>query len=659
MTMTLDFLQSFLDWLTHHSVWSGLIIFLIAFSESLALVGLIVPGALLMFAIGTLISTGHLPFVSTCLWAVAGAVIGDGTSYWLGNYYRDNLKNLWPLSRHPQILDRGSEYFKQHGGKSIFLGRFIGPLRPIIPAIAGMNNMPIPRFMIVNIISGFAWAPLYLLPGMAFGLSLTVASEVAGRLVMLSIVLIVLTLVFLWLSKRIYKATLPRVDKLFFNLMDWSHRHPIAGQVPAALIKPEHPEVRILSLLALLLLFASAMLIGISQLMGPETIFSQLDKLIHFNLQRLHTPGFSSFMQYVQGWASPVNLSITVALFIFWYWSQHNRLVIGHVVAALLVPWLLITALSTIFPLDDRTYVFPALPVTVSISVYGFIAVALARELPQKLHPLIYVPVAVIVFLISFAQLYQHQYSLSDVVIGAMVGAIWLAILGIAYRRHAQQPYIKARSITFIIVVMCLSIFVIAPGHKEQSTIINFQHIKNISAHDWLSEQWTSIDLHRKDLRFLQHHPLNIQLAGNLDRISATLQKNGWRVPPSARGLGVLQWLNPAPELERLPVLPHVHDGQYEKLRMVKHTGNKIYVIRLWHTRVKILNGNQSLDLWVGNAGALKKFNIMGLSMFKTDHQFYQAMQLVKNDINESFVIQQKILPEDRNKKLLLAYPAK
>lgn len=362
MNMTIAFLQSFLDWLSSHSVWSGLIIFIIAFSESLALVGLLVPGALFMFAIGTLISTGHLGFASTCLWAIAGAIIGDGVSYWLGNYYRDDLKKLWPLSRHPQLLDRGSAFFQRHGGKSVLFGRFVGPLRPIIPAIAGMNNMPVARFAIANIMSGIAWAPLYLLPGMAFGLSLTVASEVAGRLVVIVLVLLVLMLLLLWGGRHLYNICLPHVDNLFFRVANWSHRHPIAGHIPDALIRPDHPEVRILSLLALLLLLATAGLIGLSQLMDPQSLLRQFDKLIHNNMQRLHTPGFSAFMAWVRTWGSMTAIVTTVSFSGLWLFINHNRLAVWHLLAAAIIPWVLLAVLQLIFQCPKPRAFFPPCP---------------------------------------------------------------------------------------------------------------------------------------------------------------------------------------------------------------------------------------------------------------------------------------------------------
>ncbi|WP_435103855.1 VTT domain-containing protein [Arhodomonas sp. AD133] len=180
-----------LDWLQAHAGWVGPLLGLVAFAESLVLVGLFVPGAVLMFAAGALVGTGHLAFWPLYLWAVAGAIAGDGLSFWIGRYFRGGLRRRWPFTHHPEILQRGMAFFAAHGGKGVFLGRFVGPIRPIIPAVAGMLDMPAWRFLLVNVVSAIGWAPAYLLPGVVFGASLAVAASVATRLVTLVVALLV------------------------------------------------------------------------------------------------------------------------------------------------------------------------------------------------------------------------------------------------------------------------------------------------------------------------------------------------------------------------------------------------------------------------------------------------------------------------------------
>ena len=117
-----------LGFIAGHMVLAYGSVFLVAFSESLALVGLIVPGTMIMFGIGAIISAGGLELVHVLVLAAAGAIAGDGISYWLGRHCRDGLKQVWPFSRYSDLFARGEVFFRRHGGKSILTGRFFGPV---------------------------------------------------------------------------------------------------------------------------------------------------------------------------------------------------------------------------------------------------------------------------------------------------------------------------------------------------------------------------------------------------------------------------------------------------------------------------------------------------------------------------------------------------
>lgn len=157
-------------WIIAHPHWSGFVVLAVALSESLAVIGLFIPGILAMSIIGGLVSAGTLDLVPTLLWAIVGAILGDGISYSIGRHFKHHLPNYWPFRRFPQWLTRGKEFFIQHGSKSIIVGRFVGPVRPFIPVVAGIMAMCPRKFLIANVFSAIVWAPIYMLPG--FGVSL-------------------------------------------------------------------------------------------------------------------------------------------------------------------------------------------------------------------------------------------------------------------------------------------------------------------------------------------------------------------------------------------------------------------------------------------------------------------------------------------------------
>ena len=160
-------LQPLLEWIETNPAWSGLAIFLISLSESLAVIGLFIPGLLIMGAIGGLVKIGSLKLLPTLFWAILGAIFGDSISYSIGRRFKGSLPTFWPFRQFPHWLGRGKTFFARYGSMSIVIGRFVGPVRPFIPVVAGIMAMCPRRFFVSNVISAILWAPIYIFPGMA------------------------------------------------------------------------------------------------------------------------------------------------------------------------------------------------------------------------------------------------------------------------------------------------------------------------------------------------------------------------------------------------------------------------------------------------------------------------------------------------------------
>ncbi|MBL4832977.1 MAG: DedA family protein [Pseudomonas sp.] len=160
---------SLLEWLGDHRQWLGLTIFLIALLESLAIAGLVIPGVVLLLAVTAMAGGGGMSFGAALTWAFCGAVIGDLLSFALGRVLHQDIRRIGLFRRHPQWILRGEVFFQRYGLFGIFIGRFVGPIRPIIPMVAGMLDMPTLRFVAINLLSALAWAPVYVTPGFVAG----------------------------------------------------------------------------------------------------------------------------------------------------------------------------------------------------------------------------------------------------------------------------------------------------------------------------------------------------------------------------------------------------------------------------------------------------------------------------------------------------------
>jgi membrane protein DedA with SNARE-associated domain len=157
--------QPLLEFVKAHQSWAVAVMFITAFGESFAFLSLLFPGTALLIAAGALTKSGALPYLPVMLGAIAGAVLGDWVSYWIGRRFGGAVARLWPFTRNPALLPGGIRFFARHGGKSVFIGRFFGPIRAVIPLAAGIMRMPHGRFWLANIASAVVCAPMLLLAG--------------------------------------------------------------------------------------------------------------------------------------------------------------------------------------------------------------------------------------------------------------------------------------------------------------------------------------------------------------------------------------------------------------------------------------------------------------------------------------------------------------
>ncbi|CAI8842643.1 bifunctional DedA family/phosphatase PAP2 family protein [Pseudomonas sp. P5_152] len=162
-------LDSLTAWLTANPQWLAAAVFIVACIECLAIAGLIVPGTVLLFAVAVLAGSGALSLGETLLLGFLGGVLGDVVSYFVGRHFHQNIRRLPGLRHHPEWIGSAEAYFQRYGIASLLVGRFIGPLRPMLPMVAGMFDMPFPRFFAVSLLAGAGWAVAYLLPGWATG----------------------------------------------------------------------------------------------------------------------------------------------------------------------------------------------------------------------------------------------------------------------------------------------------------------------------------------------------------------------------------------------------------------------------------------------------------------------------------------------------------
>ena len=167
-----DFVDLIVTFVRDHQVWAAPIAFGVAFLESFCFLSIIWPGTAILIAISGLLAAGGIGM--DVLWpailaAGLGGTLGYAVSYWIGLYYKDDIATIWPFKSRPELLQRGQTFFEKWGAIGVFLGHFFGPVRAIIPVVAGMYAVPQWQFQLANVTSAFIWAAGVIAPSY-FGL---------------------------------------------------------------------------------------------------------------------------------------------------------------------------------------------------------------------------------------------------------------------------------------------------------------------------------------------------------------------------------------------------------------------------------------------------------------------------------------------------------
>lgn len=164
----MSILDTLLPKIEHLGVLAYWVVFLVSTLESTVVVGLIIPGTTIIIFVGFLVAQEVLDLGDVIWYVALGGIIGDAISFYLGRRGTNLFKNENKYLK-AAYLAKGEEFFGRWGSMSIVLARFIGPLRPMVPFAAGLSKMPAKKFLILNVLSGFAAAAVYVLIGYFFG----------------------------------------------------------------------------------------------------------------------------------------------------------------------------------------------------------------------------------------------------------------------------------------------------------------------------------------------------------------------------------------------------------------------------------------------------------------------------------------------------------
>jgi membrane protein DedA with SNARE-associated domain/membrane-associated phospholipid phosphatase len=630
-------LQFLIDALSQHPALALAAVFAAALLEAVAVIGTVIPGSSVVVVGGVLIGLQVLDPWWAALAAVTGATLGDGMSYWLGRHYHERLLNLWPLKKYPALFERGQAYFTQNGGKSVFLGRFLGPVRAIVPVVAGMSDMPALRFMVVNVLSAIAWAGVHLLPGVLFGASLQLAGAVSSRLLILLLGLVATVWLCAVLLRLARRRVWPLVGRWRDHAVAWARARPgVLPRVILSLLDPARAESLGLLVAALLLLGGAWMFLGILEDVLSNDPLVQFDHVVFTALQQLRSAWADRLMITATELGSAmVALAVIAAVALLlalkrcWRTLAYWLTAVGFAQALV---WILKLTLGRARPIamyaGMEQFSFPSGHAASSIVLYGFLAVLLARGKSPRVRSAITLVVVLLVGLVSFSRLYLGAHWLSDVLASLSLGTAWVALLSMAYLQHVRGERLPARALSLTALgALVLAGAGVVATHRA-ADVIRYaprQAGATVTLSDWPSGGWLRLLARRTEVDGDHEEPLSLQWAGTADRIEQVLQAGGWQRPPPWASRAALLWLLPSSPAGQLPVLAKFHQGEAPAMSFEQELDpSQRLVIRLWRSsyHVKTAN-NPAAPLWVGMVTRERLTHPAGLlTLAKTDPDF-------------------------------------
>lgn len=631
-----------------HPGWLIAMAAVFAYFESLAIIGLLLPGVVMLFAIGAVASGDPALFLVCWFSAFVGALGGDWTSYWVGRRYRDRIDG-WPLlRRYPELMTRAREAVVRHGGKGVFVGRLLGPTRPVSALMAGAMSLPPKTMLAASIPACAVWVPIYMLPGLIFGASLGLAAEFAGRLVAVLVIVVLGAWLVVWLTRGVYGYTARRSGWWLRSLIRWSSEHPLIGRWVEPLFGsgPGRRELLSVTLLGLMLMLCLAVLIGV--LAAAPFALTTLDA------ERQLTSVAASLRNHL---ADPAMIVIALAadtrgLLLLAGAMTLLMLALGranaaaHWLAAVAGGWLLAELLNALLGLvvsaPGTVPGYDELPhrgLTLLTVVLGFFSVMVAKDIRAFRRKWPYLVSTVLLALISFASFYLGLVTPLGLVAALALGGGWSALVGIGYRQRAStRRHPGLLGLLFYGLLAGVTVFQADGGYQRlaESTRLALPE-RSLSAETWEESGWRDLPAQRSRLGRSATQRFDFQFAGEHAWLVEQLRAAGWR-EPRRRSVRWRSLLSARPDPQRLPHLPRDFAGRPESLLMVRDIAeDRRVVLRLWASGARLEPG--AVPIWLGQVRIETVGEVIGLfNRWRDTSERERAMNAFVESLNDAGV---------------------
>ena len=621
----MDLINSLLPEIEHFHTLGYWVLLLIALLESLAFVGMLVPGTFFIILFGSLAANGYFSIVGLIWFAIAGAALGDIGSFFLGKrgtafFSEDN--RIFKTG----YVERGKAFFQKHGPRGIFLGRFIGPLRSVIPFIAGMSGMEPRRFCFWDVLTVVVWAVSHLFLGYFLGHAWRVAEVWMTRIgIFLAAAAIILFCGYL-LKRFLFKK-----GKLLFAFLGslvTSAKQSISARPAVRAFVENHPRTvtflknRLhtrdfsglpLTLLCIAFLYTLLLLMGVVGEVVKAEVIATIDKNVESLLFVFRDPLLVRIFLWITVLGKlKITLCLTVAAsLLFRIWNRESYI----------VPLWITTGGSYLFimlgketlhrprPVELAVYSesfssFPSGHATIAMALFGYVAYCLCREIDSwknRINTCFVSGIAIL--LVGFSRLYLGVHYLSDVLGGFLLGLLWLMI-GICIlelrrvppvdRPAPVTPTAKIKTLTAIIFFAASGFYFYSAWSFHPARLVPEEQRATVITEGDIEKIFTLYGLpaFTESVMGKMQQPLSLLMtARNDETMSQALKRAGWRETKEVRLLSVAKTINAFVFNESYPlapITPSFWNGRVNDLNFVKPTAErtvrKRHEARFWRT---------------------------------------------------------------------------
>lgn len=635
-------MDNFINSLTavvHNSPLLGyLVIFLVFFFESLAFVGLVVPGTVFLVLAGFLAAREAMDINVLFVLIFSGIFLGDGLSFYLGgkgkSFFRAGNKIF-----HSKYIEKGEAFFEAHGNKSVIMGRFIGPMRPLISFIAGLFKMRPTQFYSFNVIGALLWVAFYFSIGFFFGQAAKAIEIWSTRVGLFLLAAFLFLAVFYLLKRFIVKRSAAIL--LFTKSVSSSVKEAFLENEDVRRIIGNHPvffgflEERFkrgvftglpLTFLSVAFLYVGFLFLGVVEDVLTSDLIVSVDLRIVSLMELFRHPGLVKFFLFITmlGKWQLILVFSAVATGIFWMWKKRFYIVslwttiIGSMFFALIGKLAFERARPEAAIYLEKSFAFPSGHATMATAFYGFLIYFFWMNLTAWKNKInAFFANLLVIIIIGFSRIYLSVHFFSDVWAGYLLGVLWL-IIGIAlgewiyfkiggtmaeYKPEARVKALSALMILLAIAsyaVMILSfkpLYIDSAGDRAEEVIGQATDIFDVKNYPRYSETLTGSP----------QAPISFIIkAKNENNIINIFQKAGWYLPdPITFDLSIRMaksaLLNES--FATAPITPSFWNTEAHILGFQKPTKvNSIkerHHIRLWRTGFKTNDGD---SIYVGTA---------------------------------------------------------